>query len=100
METIIRSPWEQTEEEREGVIEDPCPPTDCYLCDDVDKTVIECEADDKRLEARIDNLVEKWSWVIGGVVSNNPEYVKAIIHDYLGLPLPESTEEYEQWRNR
>jgi len=43
------------------------------------------------VEHRIDNLMEKWKWVVGGVVDNNPQYVRAIIHDFLGVPLPKHT---------
>jgi hypothetical protein len=40
-------------------------------------------------------LVEKWEWVIGGVVDNNPQYVRAIIHDFVGIPIPEYTSHSE-----
>jgi hypothetical protein len=43
------------------------------------------------VEERIDRLVRKWAWVIGGVVDNDPRYVRAIIHDFLGVPIPKAT---------
>ena len=43
------------------------------------------------LELRIDRLAEKWEWVIGGVVGNDPRYVRAIIYDFLNVPLPDHT---------
>ncbi len=51
---------------------------------------------EERINERIDRLTEKWGWVIGGVVGNNPEYVKAIIHDFLGFPIPSSTSHTER----
>ena len=44
--------------------------------------------DDTDLQFKIDSIVEEWKWVIGGVVDNDPEYVRTIIHAFLGLPLP------------
>ncbi len=43
------------------------------------------------IEYRVDNLVKKWSWVIGGIVERNPQYVRAIIHDFLDVPIPTGT---------
>jgi hypothetical protein len=49
------------------------------------------EPEMSEVEARIDWLMTKWEWVIGGVVDENPQYVRAIIYDFLGVPIPEST---------
>jgi hypothetical protein len=45
------------------------------------------------VEERIDRLVKKWEWVIGGVVDEDPRYVRAIIHDFLGVDIPKGTYE-------
>ena len=67
---------------------------DLHLTDEEAKAfheAINYEPEMSEIEARIDRLVAKWEWVIGGVVDENPSYVRAIIHDFLNVPLPKDT---------
>jgi len=38
-------------------------------------------------QERIQEMVDKWGWVIGGIVDNETEFIRAIILDYLELPI-------------
>jgi hypothetical protein len=66
---------------------------DAGICLDCDAslTMKKALAPPSHIEDRIHWLTNKWEWVIGGVVDENPQYVRAIIHDFLGVPIPEHT---------
>lgn len=64
---------------------------DAGICSDCNAALTVNIEPHSQIEDRIHWLTNKWEWVIGGVVDNDPRYVRAIIHDFLGASLPDYT---------